>query len=33
MMAKRDGDYSERVWIKFLNLKGDNISFFLDGVK
>ena len=27
MMAKRDGDYSERVWIKFLNLKGDNISF------
>lgn len=28
MMAKRDGDYSERVWIKFLNLKGDNISFF-----
>ena len=33
MMAKRDGDYSERVWIKFLNLKSDNISFFLDGVK
>ena len=28
MMAKRDGDYSERVWIKFLNLRGDNISFF-----
>ena len=28
MMAKRDGDYSERVWIKFLNLIGDNISFF-----
>ena len=28
MMAKRDGDYSERVWIKPLNLRGDNISFF-----